>query len=101
MSFPLLDIQDISHKLGREKISQGTHGFEPWTYRTAADCSTTELYPQSILRVTEFVVCLKFVSKYKGTPTQIFYFDVLILLLFQDWEGVLRDWSFSDRKKAN
>ena len=24
---------------------QGTHGFEPWTYRTAADCSTTELYP--------------------------------------------------------
>ena len=80
---------------------QGTHGFEPWTYRTAADCSTTELYPQSILSVTEFVVCLKFVSEYKGTPTQIFYFDVVILLLFQDWEGVLRDWSFSDRKKAN
>ena len=22
----------------------GTHGFEPWAYRTAADCSTTELY---------------------------------------------------------
>ena len=44
---------------------------------------------------------IKFVSKYKGTPTQIFYFDVVILLLFQDWEGVLRDWSFSDRKKAN
>ena len=21
------------------------HGVEPWTYRTAADCSTTELYP--------------------------------------------------------
>ena len=33
---------------GREKKKrgQGTHGFEPWTYRTAADCSTTELYPQ-------------------------------------------------------
>ena len=27
------------------KNVQGTHGFEPWTYRTAADCSTTELYP--------------------------------------------------------
>ena len=30
----------------RGKKFQGTHGFEPWTYRTAADCSTTELYPQ-------------------------------------------------------
>ena len=30
----------------RKKRGQGTHGFEPWTYRTAADCSTTELYPQ-------------------------------------------------------
>ena len=28
-----------------EKIFKGAHGFEPWTYRTAADCSTTELYP--------------------------------------------------------
>ena len=27
------------------KKDKGTHGFEPWTYRTAADCSTTELYP--------------------------------------------------------
>ena len=27
------------------KNFEGTHGFEPWTYRTAADCSTTELYP--------------------------------------------------------
>jgi hypothetical protein len=27
------------------KTVQGTHGFEPWAYRTAADCSTTELYP--------------------------------------------------------
>ena len=24
---------------------KGAHGFEPWTYRTAVDCSTTELYP--------------------------------------------------------
>ena len=31
--------------LSKQKC-QGTHGFEPWTYRTAADCSTTELYPQ-------------------------------------------------------
>ena len=29
---------------------KGTHGFEPWTYRTAADCSTTELYPQALKR---------------------------------------------------
>ena len=35
------------HFLG--KNIEGTHGFEPWTYRTAADCSTTELYPQSML----------------------------------------------------
>ena len=28
-----------------EIFLKGTHGFEPWTYRTAADCSTTELYP--------------------------------------------------------
>ncbi len=25
---------------------KGTFGFEPRAYRTAADCSTTELYPQ-------------------------------------------------------
>ena len=25
---------------------QGAHGVEPWTYRSAVDCSTTELYPQ-------------------------------------------------------
>ena len=31
------------------KKFQGTHGFEPWTYRTAADCSTTELYPLSAM----------------------------------------------------
>ena len=33
------------------KHDQGTHGFEPWTYRTAADCSTTELYPPYITHV--------------------------------------------------
>ncbi len=27
------------------KTIYGTHGFEPWAYGTAADCSTTELYP--------------------------------------------------------
>ena len=31
-----------------QKNSQGTLGFEPRTYRTAAGCSTTELYPQMI-----------------------------------------------------
>ena len=34
------------------KNFEGTHGFEPWTYRTAADCSTTELYPQGWHPVT-------------------------------------------------
>ena len=32
-----------------KNLRQGTHGFEPWTYRTAADCSTTELYPHDSL----------------------------------------------------
>ncbi len=32
-------------------ITKGTHGFEPWTYRTAADCSTTELYPLLLIIV--------------------------------------------------
>ena len=41
------------------KKFQGTHGFEPWTYRTAADCSTTELYPQHMNITTKFVVCQK------------------------------------------
>ncbi len=27
-----------------EKSLGDTQGFEPWAYRTAADCSTTELY---------------------------------------------------------
>ncbi len=27
------------------KTFYGTHGFETWVNRTAADCSTTELYP--------------------------------------------------------
>ena len=26
------------------KWTKEAHGVEPWTYRTAADCSTTELY---------------------------------------------------------
>ena len=29
-----------------EKEFEEAHGVEPWTYRTAADCSTTELYLQ-------------------------------------------------------
>ena len=28
---------------------QGAHGVEPWTYRSAVDCSTTELYTQTCL----------------------------------------------------
>ena len=27
---------------------KGAHGVEPWTYRSAVDCSTTELYTRSI-----------------------------------------------------
>ena len=30
----------------KKKKFEGALGFEPRTYRTAADCSTTELYPQ-------------------------------------------------------
>ena len=36
-----------------KSLFQGTHGFEPWTYRTAADCSTTELYPQGCITVDQ------------------------------------------------
>ena len=39
----------------KQKNFQGTHGFEPWTYRTAADCSTTELYPQTLIVV--YILC--------------------------------------------
>ena len=38
------------------KNVQGTHGFEPWTYRTAADCSTTELYPHFLITNVHFYV---------------------------------------------
>ena len=38
-----------------KNLRQWTHGFEPWTYRTAADCSTTELYPQAVKLV---LLCL-------------------------------------------
>ena len=30
------------------KSYKGTPGFEPGTYRSAVDCSTTELYPHEI-----------------------------------------------------
>ena len=48
---PPLPTTFLPKKKGDEKIFQGTHGFEPWTYRTAADCSTTELYPQTVIDV--------------------------------------------------
>ena len=32
-------------------ICQGAHGVEPWTYRSAVDCSTTELYTHFALAV--------------------------------------------------
>ena len=28
----------------KKKKMKGAHGVEPWTYRSAVDCSTTELY---------------------------------------------------------
>ena len=43
----------LSPVLESEKNVEGTHGFEPWTYRTAADCSTTELYPQICVMLEE------------------------------------------------
>ena len=43
---PLFGESEVNRERGK-KGGQGTHGFEPWTYRTAADCSTTELYPHS------------------------------------------------------
>ena len=33
-------------KKAKKKNTEGALGFEPRAYRTAADCSTTELYPQ-------------------------------------------------------
>ena len=40
------------------KKGKGTHGFEPWAYRTAADCSTTELYPHKITGVDLYTTTL-------------------------------------------
>ena len=37
-------------------LIQGTHGFEPGTPRTAADCSTTELYPLEYRKLTKHPV---------------------------------------------
>ena len=45
---------------------QGTHGFEPWTYRTAADCSTTELYP--LLIWTRFTLDIVVVLQLSKAP---------------------------------
>ena len=44
---PLPNLQKVI-STSQAKHDQETHGFEPWTYRTAADCSTTELYPPVI-----------------------------------------------------
>ena len=38
----------LNYFQNEKKNMKGTHGFEPWTYRTAADCSTTELYPRCV-----------------------------------------------------
>ena len=34
------------------KILKGAHGVEPWTSRSAVECSTTELYPLVIRQVS-------------------------------------------------
>ena len=34
------------------KILKGAHGVEPWTSRSAVECSTTELYPLMIKQVS-------------------------------------------------
>ena len=55
----------LTHKncVRDQNFLKGTHGFEPWTYRTAADCSTTELYPlhktqEKICRVGPRAACI-------------------------------------------
>ena len=45
MALPIGLLRRYCHVKMKEKKSQGTHGFEPWTYRIAANCSITELYP--------------------------------------------------------
>ena len=45
----------IHHHMLEIKKLKEAHGVEPWTYRTAADCSTTELY----LRVVRKCVGLR------------------------------------------
>ena len=50
-----IEFYSVKVEMKLQKIIQGTHGFEPWTYRTAADCSTTELYPQAVGNV---LLCL-------------------------------------------
>ena len=54
------------------KKIEGTHGFEPWTYRTAADCSTTELYPQN-----NFIMC----SGVSSTNSALLTNTLLIFLI--------------------
>ena len=33
------------------KILKGAHGVEPWTSRSAVECSTTELYPLIVTKI--------------------------------------------------
>ena len=35
-----------TEKIVKNNQNEGALGFEPRTYRSAVDCSTTELYPQ-------------------------------------------------------
>ena len=46
-----LEIEKGINKKGEKKRLKGAHGFEPWTYRSAVDCSTTELYPRTCWKV--------------------------------------------------
>ena len=41
------------------KILKGAHGVEPWTSRSAVECSTTELYPLMIEQVSMRLEILK------------------------------------------
>ena len=36
-------------------MKQGAPGFEPGTYRSAVDCSTTELYPLTLTQAAKVV----------------------------------------------
>ena len=57
---------------------KGAHGVEPWTYRSAVDCSTTELYTHSIQ-----IFCFLLKIFYLHTPiTELHSTQVKVMHLY-------------------